>query len=215
MADLDEYRRRRDLDATPEPPGGRPEPGERPIFVIQEHAASTRHFDLRLETQGILASWAVPKDPSTDPDDQRLAVRTEDHPLEYADFEGHIPAGQYGAGAVIVWDIGPYQSLTQDDEGDPRPVAEAIEAGHVEVWLEGEKVRGGYALTHARLGGDDDNWLLRKLADEGSDARRRPTSTEPASVVSGHTVEEVAAAARGGQDAPDLDVATLPGEDAQ
>lgn len=162
-----------------------------PIFVVQRHDASTEHYDVRLEADGVLKSWAVPKGPSTDPDDQRLAVRTEDHPLDYAGFEGVIPEGEYGGGTVIVWDAGTYRDLSEDDGGEPIDVAEAVEKGHVRVWLEGEKVRGGYDLVHARVGGDERNWLLRKLDDDAADARRKPTSTEPASVLTGRTVEEV------------------------
>lgn len=189
--DLREYRERRDFDRSPEPPGQVRDPSDRPVFVVQQHDASTMHFDVRLEADGVLASWAVPKGPSTDPSDKRLAVRTEDHPLDYADFEGHIDEDQYGGGNVIVWDIGPYRNLTTDDDGDEVDVATALERGHVKVWLEGDKLRGGYALTHARLGGDDANWLLVKLDDEGADARRHPVSTEPESVLSGRTVDEV------------------------
>lgn len=129
--------------------------------MIQEHAASSRHFDLRVEVGGVLASWAVPKGPSTNPREQRLAIRTEDHPLAYADFEGHVPEGEYGAGEVIVWDTGPYRNLTQDDQG--------------------------------------------------ADARRRPASTQPGSVLSGHTVDDLTAAVRGDEGAPDIEVATLGG----
>lgn len=191
MTELDEYRDKRDFEASPEPPGGEGDPGDRPIFVVQDHDASSRHWDFRLEADGVLKSWAVPKGPSTDPDEQRLAIRTEDHPLEYADVEGHIPEDEYGGGDVVVWDLGPYRNLTETDEGDEKPVPTAIEQGHVEVWLEGEKLTGGWRLVHARVGGDEDNWLLQKLDDEEADARRRPTSTEPASVLTGRTVDDI------------------------
>lgn len=191
MADLDRYRKMRDFDASPEPPGEVRESSQRPIFVVQQHDASTMHFDVRLEADGVLKSWAVPKGPSTDPRDKRLAVRTEDHPLDYADFEGHIDAGQYGGGNVIVWDIGPYRNLTSDDAGNEVAVADSVAAGHVKVWLEGEKLQGGWALTHARVGGDDDNWLLVKVDDDMADARRNPTSTQPESVLSGRRVDEL------------------------
>ncbi len=191
MADLDEYREKRDFDASPEPPGGERAPGDRPLFVVQEHDASSRHWDFRLEADGVLKSWAVPKGPSTDPDEQRLAVRTEDHPLDYVDFEGRIPEDDYGGGRVIVWDLGPYRNLTETDDGDEKPVATAVDQGHVEVWLEGDKLQGGWRLVHARMGGEEDNWLLQKLDDEGADARRNPTSTERESVLTGRTVDEV------------------------
>ncbi|TVP69884.1 MAG: DNA ligase [Nitriliruptor sp.] len=193
--ELEQYRTRRDLEASPEPAGEVRDATERPVFVIQQHDASSLHYDVRLEADGVLLSWAVPKGPSTDPGDKQLAVRTEDHPVDYADFEGRIPEGEYGAGTVIVWDIGPYRNLTTDDDGEELPVGRAVEQGHVKLWLEGEKLRGGYALTHAKLGGDESNWLLVKIDDEAADARRNPTSTEPYSVLSDRTIEEVAAEA--------------------
>ncbi|HZD78651.1 MAG TPA: DNA polymerase ligase N-terminal domain-containing protein [Actinomycetota bacterium] len=190
---LEEYRRKRNLRSTPEPAGGRRRPGHRPRFVIQKHDASSLHYDVRLEADGVLKSWAVPKGPSTDPRDKRLAVPTEDHPLDYADFEGVIPQGQYGAGTVIVWDTGTYENLTHDRRDEPTPVARAIEDGHLVVRLEGSKLTGGYAFTRTGSG-DDARWLLVKTDDEGADARRRPTSTQPESVISGRTVGEVAEA---------------------
>ena len=184
-----DYNERRDFGKTPEPRGGRRRPGREAIFVIQEHAASTHHFDFRLEVDGALASWAVPKGPSTDPRVRRLAVRTEDHPLEYADFEGVIPEGEYGGGTVLVWDRGPYDNLTEKD-GEPVPMAEAIEDGHAAFRLHGQKLQGGWAL-HRTGSGSDANWLLIKMRDEAADARRRPTSTQPQSVASGRTLAEI------------------------
>jgi len=186
--DLEEYRVKRDSDATPEPSGG--DTSGPPRFVIQKHDASSLHYDFRLEADGVLKSWAVPKGPSTDPSDQRLAVPTEDHPVDYLDFEGVIPEGEYGTGTVLVWDTGPYDNETTDDAGDEIPVGEAVERGHVVVRLHGEKLRGGYALT--RTSGDG-RWLLVKMDDEEADARRNPVSTEPDSVLSGRSLEELAA----------------------
>jgi DNA ligase D-like protein (predicted 3'-phosphoesterase) len=188
-----DYEAKRDFQKTPEPQGAGVS-GHRdfPVFVIQQHDAGSMHWDFRLEIDGVLVSWAVPKGPSTDPRDKRLAVRTEDHPLEYADFEGVIPEGEYGAGAVIVWDAGGYRNL-QADKDEPVGMRESLESGQVEVWLEGEKLAGGYALVHAKVGGDERNWLLVKMDDQEADARRNPTSTEPQSVRSGRTIEEVAA----------------------
>lgn len=185
------YRERRDLSATPEPAGDGHRPAEQALFVVQKHDASSLHYDLRLEADGVLKSWAVPKGPSTDPRDKRLATRTEDHPLSYADFEGVIPAGQYGGGTVLVWDIGPLRNLT--DHHTALPLGEAIESGHCKVWLGGEKLRGGFALTNARVGGREDNWLLVKLDDEPADARRNPVGTEPRSVLTGRDLNEVTA----------------------
>jgi DNA ligase D-like protein (predicted 3'-phosphoesterase) len=185
MAGLDRYHAKRDLDRSPEPAGGG-ETGDpdAPRFVIQKHDARALHYDLRLEVDGVLRSWAVPKGPSTNPREKRLAVEVEDHPLEYAGFEGVIGSG-YGAGTVIVWDTGTYRSLTEGD------VAAALDDGHLSVWLEGEKLRGGWTLRRTR-GGDKPQWLLIKRRDETADARRNPVSTQPESVLSGRTVEEVA-----------------------
>lgn len=157
-----------------------------PRFVIQKHDARRLHYDFRLEVDGVLRSWAVPKGLSTDPREKRLAVEVPDHSLEYADFEG-VVNGSYGAGAVIVWDRGTYRNL--DAEGS---MAEAIEAGHVKVWLQGEKLKGGWTLQRTS-GGEHPQWLLIKRRDEEADARRNPQSTQPASVRSGRTIEEVAA----------------------
>jgi DNA ligase D-like protein (predicted 3'-phosphoesterase) len=165
--------------------------GRRPRFVVHKHDATTLHYDVRLEAAGVLKSWAVPKGPSTNPRDKRLAMPTEDHPLGYVDFEGVIPEGRYGAGPVIVWDTGTYRNLTQRD-GRTVPVEQAVEDGHVTVWLEGEKLTGGYAFTRTGKGARQ-RWLLVKMDDEEADARRKPVKTEPASVVSGRTIEQVAA----------------------
>lgn len=192
MADpLKEYRRRRAAGRTPEPMGGRSS-GKGPIFVVQEHKATSHHFDFRIEVDGVLKSWAVPKGPSTDPRDKRLAMPTEDHPLDYADFEGVIPENSYGAGAVIVWDRGRYDNLTEKD-GETQPIADALEAGHALITLHGKKLKGGFVLQRVARG-DDERWLLIKMKDEGSDARRKPVSTEPESVLSGRTVNAVEAA---------------------
>jgi DNA ligase D-like protein (predicted 3'-phosphoesterase) len=181
---LREYRAKRDLRRSPEPAGrGRRRNRGRPRFVVQKHEASTLHYDVRLEADGVLKSWSVPKGPSTDPREKRLAMPTEDHPLEYADFEGVIQEGEYGAGTVIVWDTGTYDNLTKDKNDREVPVTRALDQGHVTVHLHGEKLSGGYALTRIR----GDRWLLVKTADEHADARRNPVSTEPASVRSGRT----------------------------
>lgn len=162
-----------------------------PIFVIQEHDASSHHFDFRLQVGDVLKSWAVPKGPSTDPSEKRLALPTEDHPLDYADFEGVIPEGEYGAGTVLVWDAGPYRNLKEEgDDDDADPLEDQLEAGHATVWLQGEKLQGGYALIRTDAG-DDERWLLVKMDDGEADARRNPVSTEPRSVLSGRTLEEI------------------------
>lgn len=188
---LSEYRGKRDSGKTPEPQGSARRGGEQPVFVVQRHDASSLHYDFRLEVDDVLVSWAVPKGPSLDPRDKRLATRTEDHPLEYADFEGTIPREEYGGGTVVVWDTGTYRNLTERD-GEEVPAAEALESGHLKVWLEGEKLTGGFALTHTRMRGDDRNWLLVKVDDDAADRRRKPTSTQPESVLSGRTNDELA-----------------------
>jgi len=193
---LTTYRDKRDFRKTPEPSGrarkDAPTFASRgnPIFVIQQHDARTLHWDLRIEVNSILKSWAVPKGPSTDPKEKRLAVATEDHPIDYADFEGRIPEDEYGGGSVIVWDAGPYRNLSGGEDGEI-PIEKALEAGHAELWLEGKKLHGGYALVHAKPGGEAKNWLLIKMSDSAADARRNPTRTEPRSVLSGRTIEEL------------------------
>ncbi len=186
---LKRYREKRDLRKSPEPGGGRRSSKGGRRFVIQKHDASRLHYDFRLEVDGVLVSWAVPKGPSTDPGERRLAVRTEDHPLDYATFEGVIPEGEYGAGAVIVWDTGPYRNLRANKGPDSLSMPRSIDDGLVEVWLEGEKLRGGYALK--RLEDRESDWLLIKMDDDQADARRNPVSTEPDSVLSGRSVEHL------------------------
>lgn len=180
-----EYEEKRDFGSTPEPRRNGRGDLQHPLFVVQEHVASTHHFDLRFEIDGVLKSWVVPKGVSTDPRERRLAIHTEDHPLSYAQFEGVIPEGEYGAGAVIVWDRGAIRPL------DDRTLHEQYQAGHVTVWFEGEKIYGGYTLVQAKVGGNEDHWLITKLDDDAADARRDPVSTEPHSIISGKTVGEL------------------------
>lgn len=160
-----------------------------PRFVVHRHHARNLHFDLRLEIGGVLVSWAVPKGPSLDPRDKRLAQRVDDHRLDYVDFEGRLGPG-YGAGTVIVWDTGTFENVTRRD-GRPISAADALERGHLKVRLDGHKLTGAFALTHARLGGDEAAWLLVKVDDEGADRRRRPTSTQNESVLTGRTNEDL------------------------
>lgn len=189
-----EYGRKRNFSRTPEP---RAESGEasgkstdESIFVIQKHDASSLHYDFRIEVDGTLKSWAVPKGPSTDPREKRLAIPTEDHPLDYADFEGVIPEDQYGGGTVLVWDRGAYENITEKDDGVV-PMSKALEQGHALIKLHGKKVSGGYALQRTSKG-ENTRWLLVKMDDDEADARRNPVSTEPKSVLSGRTIEEIA-----------------------
>jgi bifunctional non-homologous end joining protein LigD len=192
-AALDPYQAKRDFTVTPEPaaepaaghaPGPPPEPArdpavaaDRSLFVIQEHHARRHHFDLRLEMDGVLKSWAVPKEPSLDPEVKRLAVEVEDHPLEYATFEGKIPAGQYGAGQVRIWDLGTWEPVDA-----PRNSKDALAKGKLKFDLHGTRLHGRFLLT--RMTGSEDNhhWLLRKLADDpaATPARRtRRSATAP------------------------------------
>jgi DNA ligase D-like protein (predicted 3'-phosphoesterase) len=184
------YRRKRSA-RSPEPLGRQRRAAKgRPRFVVQKHDATSLHYDFRLEAAGVLKSWAVPKGPSVRPKDKRLAMPTENHPVAYEGFEGAIPEGEYGAGIVIVWDRGTYRNLTEDD-GREVPVEEAVDEGHVKVWLEGEKLIGGFALT--RTGdGRRERWLLVKIDDDAADARRNPVRSQPRSVLSGKTIEDVA-----------------------
>jgi DNA ligase D-like protein (predicted 3'-phosphoesterase) len=185
------YKDKRDFRVTPEPSGGKKKSGDNPIFVIQQHDASTMHWDFRLEVDGVLKSWVLPKGPSTDPREKRLAIPTEDHPLDYADFEGVIPEDEYGGGKVIVWDAGSYKNLMEDKE-EPLDMSASIEEGHVEVWLQGKKLTGGYVLVRTgRTSGDKKQWLFIKMKDDRADARRNPVSTEPHSVISKKTVDEM------------------------
>jgi bifunctional non-homologous end joining protein LigD len=164
---LEEYQAKRDFGQTPEPEGTPGKPHRRPTFVIQEHHATRLHYDFRLEADGVLKSWAVPKEPSLDPADKRLAVRVEDHPLAYATFTGTIPEGQYGAGTVSIWDHGTYDNLLEE-KAVPQSVTEGIAAGRLEFVLHGEKLRGRFALVHmkGRDRGGKENWLLIKMKDE-------------------------------------------------
>ncbi len=156
------------------------------VFVIHKHDASNLHYDFRIKIDKTLASWVIPKGPSTDPSQKRLALPTQNHPLSYTTFEGIIPEGQYGAGKVIVWDTGTYQNLKS------YPIKQAKEKGQIEIWLHGEKIQGGYALVRTtNKHTDNERWLLIKMKDEHADARRNPTSTEPQSVLSGKKIENL------------------------
>jgi DNA ligase D-like protein (predicted 3'-phosphoesterase) len=151
--------------------------------VVQRHDATTLHFDLRLEVDGVLASWAVPKGPSLDPAAKRLAVRVGDHDLSHATYEGRGAGG--GPGTVIVWDTGTFVNTTER-KGVPVSAAEALEAGHLKFVLRGEKLTGAFALTRTRMGGDAKNWILVKIDDAGADPAR-DLAVEDRSVLSDRT----------------------------
>jgi bifunctional non-homologous end joining protein LigD len=179
MAKLSEYRAKRDFKKTLEPKPKTGRSHRQPIFVIQEHHARRLHYDFRLEADGVLKSWAVPKPPTLDPSIKRLAVHVEDHPLEYAKFHGRIPEGQYGAGRVSIWDRGTFENL-QADKPQPASVAESIDRGHVEVRLHGKKLKGDFVLVRLRASRDrsrgKDNWLLIKMKDAAARAGSEPRS---------------------------------------
>jgi bifunctional non-homologous end joining protein LigD len=151
---LSEYKRKRDPKITPEPFGGKKR-GKKQIFVVQRHDATRLHYDFRLERQGALASWAVPKGVPLEPGAKALAVHVEDHPLEYAKFHGEIPKGQYGAGSVEIWDNGTYELLEEKRDGQ------------LTFELHGKRLHGRWSLVPAHMDGKEQNWLLIKRSDDG------------------------------------------------
>lgn len=196
---LARYHRRRDFSKTAEPEGRLDEPSDsQPSYVVQIHDARSMHFDFRLEADGVLKSFAVPKGPSNDPHDKRFATPTEDHPLEYRDFEGTIPEGEYGGGTVIVWDQGTYRNATTGHDGHEIPLTEALEQGHASFRLDGRKLHGGYSLTRIRDTGDGgkEAWLLVKHTDERASSTGTPDPRRARSVRTGRTLNQVAADAR-------------------
>jgi bifunctional non-homologous end joining protein LigD len=187
---LDEYRKKRKFDETPEPAGRARRSNRRRIFVFQKHDASRLHYDFRLAINGVLVSWAVPKGPSMNPAEKHLAIRTEDHPLEYADFEGVIPEGQYGAGTVMAWDTGTYQPQ------NGIPPEEQLARGKIDVELQGMKLRGGFTLvrtgTPSADRSDKERWLLIKQRDEYADPSWNIESSRLArSVLTGRSLKEI------------------------
>src|SRR6266487_1120619 len=197
-AQLAEYRRKRDFRRTREPSGettsARTQPG-RLRFVIQKHAASHLHFDLRLELDGVMKSWAVPKGPSLDPSVKRLAMQVEDHPIDYNTFEGTIPQGEYGGGTVMLWDRGTYapDKPTDDDEA---AVREGYSRGDLKITFFGERTRGSYALIRMKFSRDSKSsgkpqWLLIKYRDEFA-STDDIVADNMTSVDSGRTMEEIA-----------------------
>lgn len=202
---LTEYRRKRDFRVTAEPSGvARLAAGRRLQFVVQKHAASHLHFDFRLEMEGVMKSWAVPKGPSVDPEVRRLAIQVEDHPLEYNAFEGTIPRGQYGGGTVMIWDRGSYEPL--DATGDAEEaLRREYRLGHLRIVLHGERLRGAWSLVRTAAGnGARPQWLLIKARDADASSRD-VVAHETTSVVTGRTMEEIAGGAvhgAGGRAAP-------------
>lgn len=182
---LKEYEKKRDFGKTAEPQGkaGPDAPGEA-VFVVQKHKATRLHYDFRLEVGGVLKSWAVPKGPSLNPSQKRLAVMVEDHPYDYKDFEGVIPGGEYGGGTVMIWDEGTYAVADGDAAG-------ALEAGVMKFQLDGKKLRGTFALVRTRMGGKDENWLLIKGKDDHASREGDILEEEPDSARTGRSLEQI------------------------
>lgn len=186
---LKEYKKKRDFEKTNEPEGSAKK-GESSelIFVAQKHQATRLHYDFRLEVEGALKSWAVPKGPSSDPSIRRLAAPVEDHPMEYADFEGVIPEGEYGAGAVIVWDAGTYEIVPDKEGEEPLSPAKAFERGHAKLRLHGKKMKGEWAIF--RMKGKKE-WLLMKKKDRHAGAGDSLIEDHPNSALTDRSLEEV------------------------
>ncbi|HEU4681708.1 MAG TPA: DNA polymerase ligase N-terminal domain-containing protein [Gemmatimonadales bacterium] len=189
---LTEYRRKRDFSRTAEPEGGRARAAKKPAFVIQKHAASHLHYDLRLEHDGVMKSWAVPKGPSLDPSVKRLAMEVEDHPIEYNKFEGTIPKGEYGGGTVMLWDRGTYAyggSNPDPEEG----LRQGFEKGDFKFVLNGARLKGSWALVRMRRGQPGKHqWLLIKHRDEHAAPGSDVAAENLTSVATGRTIEEIA-----------------------
>ncbi len=186
---LNKYNDKRNFDITSEPSGvdkhallKSGKGGSR--YVIHKHQASHLHYDLRLEWDGVLKSWAVPKGPSLDPSEKRLAVQVEEHPLEYADFEGVIPEGEYGAGQVIVWDSGTFETVSDGDT-----FGEMLLHGALKLVIHGRKLQGGFHLIRTKWGGRKNNWLLIKGKDAQARSGSEITVEQPRSVLSGRDVD--------------------------
>jgi bifunctional non-homologous end joining protein LigD len=193
-APLGEYRRKRDFSKTAEPEGAKaPASRSTLAFVIQKHAASQLHFDLRLELDGVMKSWAVPKGPSVDPSVKRLAMQVEDHPVEYNTFEGIIPEGEYGGGTVMLWDRGTYTYW----EKDPDPVErlrDGYARGDFKFELKGKRLRGTWVLVRLRRGDPEKpQWLLIKHRDDYAKPGFDIVARENTSIATGRTMEEIAA----------------------
>jgi DNA ligase D-like protein (predicted 3'-phosphoesterase) len=192
-APLAEYNAKRDFSRTAEPAGKVPKArGKTLHFVIQKHAASHLHYDFRLELDGVMKSWAVPKGPSLDPTVRRLAMEVEDHPISYNTFEGTIPQGEYGGGTVMLWDRGTYEA---DDAGGAESLRRGYEKGELRFVMHGKRLQGGFVLARLRRPGRP-QWLLIKRRDDHADADRDITAEETTSVVSKRTMEQIAAGRR-------------------
>jgi bifunctional non-homologous end joining protein LigD len=192
-APLTEYNAKRDFTRTAEPAGRVPKPSGKTLhFVIQKHAASHLHYDVRLELDGVMKSWAVPKGPSLDPSIRRLAMEVEDHPIAYNTFEGTIPQGEYGGGTVMLWDRGTYEA---DDDGGPASLRSGYEKGELRFVMHGKRIRGGFVLARLHRPGRP-QWLLIKRRDDYADPERDVTAEETTSVATRRTMEQIASGRR-------------------
>jgi bifunctional non-homologous end joining protein LigD len=188
-APLGEYNAKRDFTRTAEPAGKVPRPrGKTLHFVIQKHAASHLHYDFRLELDGVMKSWAVPKGPSLDPTVRRLAMEVEDHPIAYNTFEGTIPQGEYGGGTVMLWDRGTYEA---DDDGGSASLRNGYEKGELRFVMHGKRLRGGFVLARLRRPGRP-QWLLIKRRDGYADPERDVIAEETTSVATNRTMDQIA-----------------------
>ena len=195
-APLSEYNRKRDFSRTKEPEGKVPaRKGKQLQFVIQKHAASHLHYDFRLELDGVMKSWAVPKGPSLDPSARRLAMEVEDHPISYNTFEGTIPEGEYGGGTVMLWDRGTYDA---DDGGGAASLRRGYETGDLKITLAGTRLRGAWVLVKMNRPGRP-QWLLIKHRDDTADASRDVTTEHTTSVATRRTMESIALGKGGAQ----------------
>src|SRR4051812_38862987 len=189
---LETYARKRRFEKTPEPKGGRPGSGAELAFCVHKHAASHLHYDLRLELDGVLVSWAVPKGPSLDPAVKRLAMKVEDHPWDYRLFEGIIPPGNYGAGTVMLWDQGSYAVPGTGDRHEAEAAMRAgLAKGHVRVAFHGKKLKGEFSLVRTHGQGGKESWLFFKHEDADARPGEDPWSDEDRSVVSQRTMAEI------------------------
>lgn len=182
---LKEYKEKRDFSKTKEPMESK-KSAKKNIFVIQKHNARNLHYDFRLEIDNVLKSWAIPKGPSLNPEDKRLAIETEDHPVAYSDFEGIIPEGEYGAGTVMVWDKGTFENISKKDN-KKISTKEAYDKGHLIFKLKGKKMKGGFALIKTKR---NDQWLLIKKDDESAD-KKKNILNEDKSAKSGKTLKQI------------------------
>ncbi len=186
---LKKYKEKRDFNKTKEPKGKKESSKSSLIFVVQKHDATNLHYDFRLELDGVLKSWAVPKGPSLNPKDKRLAMMVEDHPYDYKDFEGTIPKGNYGAGKVIVWDKGSYESINAKTKSENvRSLRDGLEKGDLKFKLQGEKLKGEFALVNMKKP-KQNAWLLIKKKDEF--AQSEDILKQDASVISDRTLDDI------------------------